>query len=120
MVVDAGDIGSIENNNININNNNSSSSSSSISNSDYIVSEIDERNFHVSEELYNMVSKVKLIRLKGKINGVDALMLLDSGSSADFINTTFVQKHAMPQLTMIIIVIIIIIIVISLITIIQQ
>jgi hypothetical protein len=94
LVVDAGDIGSIENNNININNNSSSSSSSSISNSDYIVSEIDERNFHVSEELYNMVSKVKLIRLKGKINGVDALMLLDSGSSADFINTTFVQKHA--------------------------
>ena len=40
-----------------------------------------------------MISKNKLIRLKGKINGIDALMLIDSGSSGDFISTSFVQKN---------------------------
>ena len=60
------------------------------------VQDIDISNFNVNEELYSIVSKNKLIRLKGKINGIDALILIDSGSSADFINEMFVQKHAIP------------------------
>ena len=97
MNTDAGDIIGVNNNR---NNNNSGGRGSSL----YINSISDSYNYDDvsylnvnsfnSEELYNMVSKNKLIRLKGKINGIDALMLIDSGSSGDFISTSFVQKYS--------------------------
>src|SRR5690349_11356618 len=82
------------NNNNNNNNNNKNDNSSSMyrENMSEDIRCIDACSFR-RDELYNMMSTSKLIRLSGQINGIDALMLIDSGSSGDFISTSFVQKH---------------------------
>ena len=39
------------------------------------------------------------MRFNGKINGKSAWILLDSGTSKNFINTKFVKQHHLPQIT---------------------
>ena len=38
----------------------------------------------------------ELLRLNGKVNGCQAHMLLDSGSTHDFVSTEFVRRHKIP------------------------
>ena len=51
-------------------------------------------NVHLSNHLE------ELLRFRGKIDGHDAVFLIDSGSSHDFISASFVQQHEVKTQTM--------------------
>lgn len=79
---DAGETNSYNNNN------------SDNKNNDKIICDYSGKLNGISEEIFSVaVSQKKLIRLVGEINGIGAVMLIDSGASGDFINTAFVNKN---------------------------
>ena len=54
----------------------------------------EEKKVVKSEELKRIESnKERLIRFKGRVNGREAWMLLDSGSSKNFIDAEYIKRH---------------------------